>query len=75
MQRELLTAIDAAALLGVSRAHFYRMHNAGRIPLPIRLGGAVRWRVDELRAWIDAGMPNRQRWQVMYAPKREGGRR
>lgn len=61
----LLTAADAAALLSVSKAHWYRMHNAGRIPLPVRLGGAVRWRTDELRAWVAAGLPNRQRWESM----------
>jgi excisionase family DNA binding protein len=54
--------MEAAKQLGVSRAHFYRMHNAGRIPLPLRLGGAVRWRQDELEAWVAAGMPDRRRW-------------
>ena len=58
----LLTASEAARWLGISRAHFYRMHNAGKIPLPVRLGGSVRWRVDELRAWVAAGMPHRGRW-------------
>ena len=65
----LMTAEDAASQLSISKAHFYRMHNAGKIPLPVRLGGAVRWRVEELRAWIAAGMPSRQRWQAMQ----EGG--
>ncbi|MBL4701842.1 MAG: helix-turn-helix domain-containing protein [Phycisphaeraceae bacterium] len=62
---QLVTALKAAELLGISRAHFYRMHNAGRVPLPIRLGGSVRWRVSELVAWVEAGMPNRQKWQSM----------
>lgn len=61
----LVDALEASELLGISRAHFYRMHNAGRIPLPIRLGGSVRWRVSELVAWVNAGMPNRQKWQAM----------
>ena len=64
-QSALLKGDDAAKMLDISRAHFYRMHNAGKIPLPVRLGGCVRWRVDELLAWIEAGMPNRQRWQAM----------
>ena len=70
----LVTADQASAMLGVSKAHFYRMHNAGRIPLPVRLGGAVRWRRAELLAWIDAGMPNRQRWQAMQHLQEEGER-
>lgn len=64
-QSLLVDALEASKLLGVSRAHFYRMHNAGRVPLPVRLGGSVRWRVSELAAWVDAGMPNRQKWQSM----------
>ena len=53
-------AAEAAKLLNVSRAHFYRMHDAGRIPLPVRFGGAVRWRVDELHGLGQSiGMPNR----------------
>ena len=34
-----LTAKDAAALLGISRAQFFKLHSAGRIgPLPVYLG-------------------------------------
>lgn len=61
----LVSSNQAAKYLGVSRAHFYRMHNTGRIPLPVRLGGCVRWRVDELSAWFEAGMPSRKIWQTM----------
>lgn len=67
VERTLVRGREAAAMLGVSRAHFYRMHKAGRVPLPVKLGGAVRWRIEELRAWIAAGMPNRQRWEAMHA--------
>jgi len=61
----LINAADAAEFLGVSKAQFYRKHKAGLIPLPLRLGGSVRWRVNELKAWVDAGMPNRQTWLTM----------
>lgn len=70
----LVTAGEAASSLGVSKAHFYRMHNAGRIPLPVRLGGAVRWRRAELLAWIDAGMPSRQQWLAMSGQSNGGER-
>ncbi len=58
----LLTAEDAASMLGVSRAHFYAMHNGGRIPQPIHLGKSVRWRRAELDAWVNAGCPSRVKW-------------
>ena len=58
----LLDAREAAAICGVSRSHWLAMHSAGRVPLPVRLGRAVRWRRDELRQWIEAGCPGRDRW-------------
>lgn len=61
-RQELLTSTDAAELLGVSRSHFYRMHRAECVPPPVRLGGVVRWRLSELKDWIDAGMPDRPAW-------------
>lgn len=68
----LLKSQDAATLLGVSKAHFYRMHNAGKVPLPLRLGGAVRWRRAEMESWIAAGMPSRAKWLSMLGLS-EGG--
>ena len=63
----LLNAQQVADLLGVSVRHLYKLHNSGRLPAPIRLGRAVRWRREELQAWITAGTPNRARWQAIQA--------
>ena len=40
---------------------------AGKLPAPIRIGGRVVWRVDEIRAWLAAGAPNRDVWEVRKA--------
>ena len=65
-ERLACSAKDAAALLGISRAQLWKLHAAGKLPLPVRLGRkAPRWRVDELREWLMAGCPNRQTWQRM----------
>ena len=53
----LLSAVEAARLLGISRSKFYSMHAAGLVPLPVFLGGCVRWDRDELRAWLSARNP------------------
>jgi len=66
-------ANDAAHLIGVSRATWWRMHSAGRVPLPVRLATRTpRWRVDELREWLLAGAPNRATWN---AQREQEGRR
>jgi excisionase family DNA binding protein len=59
----LLSAGEAAGLLSVSRSHFLGLHSAGKIPLPRRLGGSVRWSTRELAEWIDAGCPARDQWE------------
>ena len=60
----LLDAAAAATALGVSRSQFWRLHSAGRLPMPVRLGQRCpRWRADELRAWTAAGCPDRETWE------------
>ena len=36
--------------------------SAGRLPAPLRIGGRVVWRVDEIRGWLAAGAPCRDVW-------------
>ena len=44
---------------------------AGKLPAPLRIGGRVVWRVDEIRAWINAGAPNRAEWEARKAASRK----
>lgn len=38
---------------------------SGKLPKPIRIGGRVVWRVDEIRAWLAAGAPDRETWAAI----------
>lgn len=63
LERLALPAADVAKLLGISERHLWSMHSTGRLgPRPIALGRAKRWRVDEIRAWLAAGAPSRDKW-------------
>ncbi len=63
-ERLAASAKDVARLLGISRAQVWKLHAAGKLPVPVRLGTkAPRWRVVELRSWLDAGCPDRETWQ------------
>lgn len=42
---------------------------AGKLPAPVRIGGRVVWRVDEIRAWLAAGAPNRDEWEARRAAR------
>lgn len=56
----LITAAEVAHLLNVSTRTLWRLLSAGRVPRPVRLGGTVRWRLDEVRNWIAEGCPDAQ---------------
>jgi excisionase family DNA binding protein len=63
--RAVFRAGEAAEFLGVSRATFYRLDKKGGTPRPVHIGGPRRWRIDELRRWVAAGCPPRDRWEEM----------
>ena len=43
---------------------------AGKLPAPVRIGGRVVWRVDEIRAWLAAGAPSRTEWEARRATRK-----
>jgi predicted DNA-binding transcriptional regulator AlpA len=61
----LIDAKALADLLSVSPATVWRLHSAGKVPMPLKLAGSTRWRLDEIRQWLDAGLPDRKTWQAL----------
>jgi predicted DNA-binding transcriptional regulator AlpA len=37
----------------------------GRIPKPIRIGRKPFWRPEDIKAWVVAGCPDRETWEVL----------
>jgi len=65
--------IDIKALkqmLGRDVRSLERDELARRIPRPIRLGRSKRWRVAEIRDWVEAGCPKVRLWEAMRKPMR-----
>jgi prophage regulatory protein len=60
-----LGADEVAALLGIGKTLLFELDSAGRIPAPLKLGNRCVWAISELRAWVAAGCPDRQRWQTL----------
>jgi predicted DNA-binding transcriptional regulator AlpA len=48
---------ECARLLGIGVSTLERYHAIGWVPRGILVGNALRWRLQELRDWIDAGAP------------------
>ena len=61
----LIDAKEAAGLCGVGRTTWLSLSSAGKTPASVRLGRRVLWRRDELKSWIAAGCPSREKWEVM----------
>ena len=64
-ERLLLRAEDAAALCSTSTRTWRTWGTIGKIPRPIHIGRIPFWRYDELKAWVEAGCPNRTTWDAM----------
>jgi predicted DNA-binding transcriptional regulator AlpA len=62
---QLLSAKALGQRLSLSRRQVFQLNSRGKIPAPVRIGGAVRWRADECAAWVAAGAPDRRRWEQM----------
>jgi len=60
----LVTAKQAAAMCGKSLRTWRASDAAGWIPRPVRINRSTLWRVDELRAWVAAGCPRRDEWEL-----------
>jgi predicted DNA-binding transcriptional regulator AlpA len=51
---------QAARMCGLSRSTWDTYRAAGWVPDGVRIGNVLRWRVDALREWIEAGCPRQQ---------------
>jgi excisionase family DNA binding protein len=58
-EMRLISIDELAQLLDLSTRSVWRLRSAGQLPEPVRLGGAVRWRLDEVKQWIADGCPAR----------------
>ena len=78
-QTILIGRAEAAKALGLGLRTFDRWSQAGTIgPRPVRLGGKLLWRIDELRAWAKSGdgngtLPDRVTWLDMQRKARRAG--
>jgi len=57
-QEPLLISVNTVArMLSISTRQIWRLRDAGDMPQPLKLGRAVRWRSDEIAAWVRDGCP------------------
>jgi len=57
----LVCADEVARMMGVSERTLWRLASAGRVPEPVRIGRNTRWRLAEIKEWIECGCPRAAR--------------
>jgi len=62
-QDKLLSAEAVGRMLSLSRRQIFRLNSCGKIPAPIRIGGAVRWLESTITKWLQAGAPDRKTFE------------
>jgi prophage regulatory protein len=53
LNEQLLTAKDVAKRLSLSKRQIFRLNSSRKLPAPIRIGGAVRWRESDIEQFIE----------------------
>ena len=56
----LIPAERFAKMMQISTRTLWRLLSARRIPEPVRIGGSVRWRLDQVKQWIASGCQPRE---------------
>ena len=52
---QLISAEHLAGMLQISERTLWRWLSARRVPAPLRVSGTVRWRLQEIKEWIEGG--------------------
>ncbi len=48
----LINTDQLAAIIGITRKALYHAIDAGQVPTPLKIGNRLRWRPDDITAWI-----------------------
>ena len=71
VESRLITFAQAARFMEVHIRTLRRLVDAGKVPRPRRIGGAVRFDLIELHAWVDWGCPPAREWEAIWEAMRK----
>ena len=60
----LLSTGAVAEILSLSKRTVHRLKASGRVPRPVKVGGAVRWRLSDIEKWIELGCPDQAEFEA-----------
>jgi predicted DNA-binding transcriptional regulator AlpA len=60
----LLSAADCARLCGLSRRTWFRLAASAKCPACVRVGCSPRWRLSDIKQWIEWGCPSSKEFEA-----------
>jgi len=60
----LISAKTVAQIFSLSKRQVFRLNSSGKIPAPVRVNGAIRWRESDIERWIALSCPDRQTFEA-----------
>ena len=57
---QLLSAKALGKMLSLSARTVWRLRSSGKLPEPVKVGGAIRWEQGTIEEWIFMGCPNQK---------------
>lgn len=67
-ENQLLSAKQLGLMLALSKRQIFRLNACGLLPRPVKIGGAVRWKLADISCWQEMNCPARQEFEA-----RKGG--
>ncbi|OHB54349.1 MAG: hypothetical protein A2173_10100 [Planctomycetes bacterium RBG_13_44_8b] len=65
MPEKLLTAQAVGKMLSLSKRQIFRLNSCGKIPAPVRISGAVRWKLSDIELFLRWNCPDRKTFESM----------
>ena len=61
----LISAKQLSSILGISQRTQWRLRASGQLPKSVKISHSVRWKAEEVVAWIDSDCPCLEDWEAM----------
>jgi prophage regulatory protein len=64
-QYRLITAKELGRILSLSTRSIWRLRAAGKLPRPVKVGGAIRWMLADINKWASWGCPPQKDFEAL----------
>jgi len=63
IEQKLISAREVSKILSIAIRTVWRLRSSGKLPKPIKIGGALRWRLSDINLWIELECPSMKQFE------------